>query len=344
MSERTSSLGPTARRVRPGAEAARRGAGALAKASIPAAAGVGGVVLALRTSVRRARLDPGEPPPPVPPGTEHRFVGGATGSRLHLLELGAGRPVLFLHGVTLAATIWSGQLAALAGDFRVLALDLTGHGRSEAGPGTLRLDGVAADVVAVLETLGLEDVVLVGHSMGGMAALSALLDSGAARERVGALALLATSGGPMLPGPLWPAVARGVGVLAAASTRDRGRPAGPIGDGEWFRARLPFGRRPSSAQVEEAALLARATPPATLEGLVSDILAFDRHARLSELQLPAAVLVGTHDRLTPPRHARALAAGLVDARLEELPGAGHLLMWERPAAVEAMLRRLAARA
>jgi len=343
VSEPGSALGPSAACAQPGTEIASHGVRALAMAAIPAVTGVGGAALALRASVRRARLDPGEPPPPVPPGTEHRFVGGATGSRLHLLELGSGRPVLFLHGVTLAATVWSGQLAALAGDFHVLALDLTGHGRSEAGPGRLQLDGVVADVVAALEALELEDVVLVGHSMGGMVALSALLDFGAARERVGALALLATSGGPMLPGPLWPAVARGVGLLAAAGTRDRARPAGPIGDGEWLRARLPFGRQPSSAQVEQAALLARATPPATLRGLVPDILAFDRHERLGEIRLPAAVMVGTHDRLTPPRHARALAAGLGGARLEELPDAGHLLMWERPAAVEATLRRLAAR-
>lgn len=85
---------------------------------------------------------------------------------LNHVDHGSGTPALiFIHGFTCDATDWSAQLPDLSADFRCIALDLPGHGASPA-PGEASIRTLSAAVNATLDALGLEDVVLIGHSMG----------------------------------------------------------------------------------------------------------------------------------------------------------------------------------
>jgi pimeloyl-ACP methyl ester carboxylesterase len=104
---------------------------------------------------------------PTVAGVTHRWVE-ARGLRFHVAEAGSGDdPVLLLHGWPQHWYEWRGLMPALADHHRVLAMDLRGYGWSDAPRGGYEKENLAADVLAVLDELGLERVKLVGHDWGG---------------------------------------------------------------------------------------------------------------------------------------------------------------------------------
>lgn len=97
----------------------------------------------------------------------HRF-SEAEGVRWHWVEAGAGDPVVLLHGMPGTWHSWAGVIPELAGEYRVLAFDLKGFGRSEAGAGDYSAAGVAAQLLDVLEREEVTPFRLVGHDWGGL--------------------------------------------------------------------------------------------------------------------------------------------------------------------------------
>ncbi|MFF3594610.1 alpha/beta fold hydrolase [Kitasatospora indigofera] len=105
---------------------------------------------------------------PLPPveGVAHRFVT-VRGVRFHVAEAGVGEPVLLLHGFPQHWFAWRRVMPGLARDHRVFAIDLRGCGWSDAPGSGYDSAGLVADVLGVLDALGLERVRLVGHQSGG---------------------------------------------------------------------------------------------------------------------------------------------------------------------------------
>ena len=96
------------------------------------------------------------------------------GLRIVYEVFGAGELALvFVHGWTCNRTHWEGQVSEYAGQYRVIVLDLIGHGKSDLGRETYSMPSFATDVVAVLDAESVERCVLIGHSMGGMVILHA---------------------------------------------------------------------------------------------------------------------------------------------------------------------------
>lgn len=319
-----------------------------------AGAGVAGGVAAERALARRIRAEPELPGEALAgvEGASERVVVTDDGARLRVLEQGRGRPIVLLHGVTLAAAIWGHQLGELsAAGYRVLAVDQRGHGASQEGTDALRIDRLAADLGEVLTQLDLEDAVVVGHSMGGMVAMRFLArpaESNPARHRVSALCLAATTASPL----------RDRGVFGLPAVRGISRPlAAPT---SWFASHLPggsmpgsdlglvatraaFGEHPSPSQVAltqrvVASVPARVTGPLTIE-----ILNFDGAAGLGAIDVPTTVVAGTNDTFTPFRQAEALAGGIPGAELVVLDGCGHMVMLERHAQLSSIIAELAGR-
>lgn len=116
------------------------------------------------------------------------------GVKLRVIDEGLGTPLVMLHGFTGTAESWADIAAPFAGRFRVIRVDLLGHGRSSAprDPRRYALPLAAADLVALLDRLGIEKAYVVGYSFGGRVALHLAL---AAPERVAALVLESTSYG-----------------------------------------------------------------------------------------------------------------------------------------------------
>jgi pimeloyl-ACP methyl ester carboxylesterase len=253
---------------------------------------------------------------------------------LHVDDAGPGPVVVLLHGFPLDHTMWEYQRGTVGSEYRVLAPDLRGHGRSVAPDGPIyTIDAMADDVLETLDALGIDGpVILGGLSMGGYVALS-IADRYPTRLR--ALMLIDTRSEADT------AETRLVREDLAREVEDAGS-AEPV-----VQAMLPrlFGpttrtRRPDLvARIGEQMLQtpARAVA-ATLRGLAARP---DRTGILSTIHVPALVLTGADDVVTPPEAARSMAAAIPNARLVEVPDAGHLAPLENPAAVNlAMLEFL----
>jgi pimeloyl-ACP methyl ester carboxylesterase len=326
------------------APSAKRAA-AYAAAGVFSAAGVA-FALAHEYSRRlRGAAEPEDPELAAPEGIVHRVLPMRDGGEAHLIESGQGPPLLLLHGASLSAGVWSYQLRDLALAHRVIALDLRGHGSSTAGDEGVSISAMASDVAEVLARLDLERVVLAGHSMGGMVCLRlARRHPELLGTRVGAIALIATSGGLGLPVPSWDRLAGAAGRVLGAGTGvlRRGRPAVPAGDAGYLASRLGFGREPRATQVAATLRMLRAVEPQVFAKVTGEVLGFEEKAPFGDLGVPVVVAVGSSDRLTPPVYARRLAAILERASLNEYAGAGHMLMYERREEIDGLLDELSA--
>lgn len=220
---------------------------------------------------------------------------------------GDGAPLVFIHGAGGSRLLWGSQLGSLANAYRVVAVDLPGHGRSDS-PGRTTIGAYAGVVATVLGHLG-SAAVLVGHSMGGGVAVQLALDW---PELVAGLALLGTGARLRVA----PALLAGLQANFGGCVQAIARMAFAAATAPAVRAR------------GERALLA--TGAASLLGDFQACDAFDVRNRLGEIHAPCLVLCGEEDRMTPLRSAEALAGGIPDARLEVIPSAGHMAMLEQP--------------
>ncbi|MDQ0749074.1 pimeloyl-ACP methyl ester carboxylesterase [Streptomyces africanus] len=292
---------------------------------------------------RLLHVDSGPYAPPAP--ARELTAVSADGARLHVEVHGPdGAPAVVLaHGWTCSTAFWAAQIRDLATDHRVIAYDQRGHGRSPASP-ACTTDALADDLEAVLgATLAPgEQAVIAGHSMGGMTVMAA---SGrtAFHEHTAAVLLCSTGSSQLVAAstvvPLRPGRLRTWLTRRILGSR---APLGPVTP--LARRILKYGTMgPASAphMVEACARIVHACPRKVRYAWshVLDLLDLDHGVR--ELHVPTAVVAGTADRLTPPAHARALAAALPHCTgLTELPGIGHMTPVEAPELVTGKIREL----
>ncbi|MCU1352645.1 MAG: putative hydrolase or acyltransferase of alpha/beta superfamily [Acidimicrobiales bacterium] len=304
------------------------------------AAAAAGLYRATHPKEARPTAAPGGRPPrprPVaddlfdlPDDVVHHDLVTPDDGTLHLVERGHGRPLVLLHGITLRSDLWSPQLHQLSDRYRVIAVDLRGHGRSRPGTDGYGLAHLATDLRTVLEALDLHGAVLVGHSMGGMTAMQfcglypKVLD-----ERVAGIVFVATRAHQVYP----PYLRRAVQELTARGQAhlDGG---GSLPDHAATRrrmTRLAFGSRPPRRALELTAEMGASIAPDAFIASAQGMLDHDARDALRHTNTPSLVVVGTRDLLTPVPAARHLAHLLPRSELVVLPGAGHQLMQERPA-------------
>ena len=289
----------------------------------------------------KARIDPElDPLYDLPPDVVAHDIPAADGGSLHVLERGEGRPLLLVHGITLQAGVWAPQFHLMADRYRVLAMDVRGHGQSRAGADGFGRRIAARDVLTVIEHFDLYDAVLVGQSMGGMILMELAGDfPKVLEERVGGLVFMDTAAYQLAPKPVLP-IAQALG-RRARDRLDRGQPVPQRNMGEddlsWVLTRLAFGARPSAKAVGQVRQFAESVPQTTLLPSGVDLLDHDAREALRATHTPSLVLVGSRDLLTPVFAARRISNFLPYARLEVVPGAGHQLMQERPHQVAALI-------
>jgi pimeloyl-ACP methyl ester carboxylesterase len=314
---------------------------ALAAATLGAAVAAGTLVLRHSTSTMKARSDPRlDPLYDLPGDVAHHQIPAADGGSLHVLERGRGRPLVLIHGISLQAAVWSPQLHQLAYCYRVLAMDVRGHGRSQAGAAGFGRKVAARDLATMLDHFDLHDAVIVGHSMGGMILMEFAGDfPDEVGKRVAGLVFMDTAAYQLLPGPAL-LVARALG-RQVKQRFESGRPVPQRQFGEddlsWAFARLAFGQRPSAKAIGQVRRFLEEMPQSTSLPSYIDLLDHDARRVLAVTHTPSLVLVGSRDLLTPVFAARRVAGLMSHARLEVVPGAGHQLMQERPDEVAALL-------
>ncbi len=235
-------------------------------------------------------------------------------------DQGSGTPVLFIHGYPLSKAMWEPQVKALSANFRVITLDLRGHGESDAPMWLYSMDLFADDILALLDHLSIDQVVLAGFSMGGYIAFAFYRRY---QNRVKALILADTR--PQADSPEGK-----LNRFKSAQTAYK-EGAGPIAE-----AMIPKLLTPQTVQrrteiVQAVRKMITGTP---VPGIVGDLMAMaerpDSVTLLSEIRCPTLIIVGEQDGLTPPADAKLMAEKIKNAKLEIIPGAGHLSNLEQP--------------
>lgn len=283
----------------------------------------------------------------LPPDVQHHEIPTPDGGTIHYVERGQGRPLVLLHGWTQRGDIWSPQLRQLADRYRVIAADLRGHGRSEAGTDGYGLPMLAADLRTLLETLDLHDALVVGHSMGGMTTLRFCVDHpDVLAQRVAGIGLVATAAAAPVPAPVTALLTKPGQRLIKRLEEGRKVPRYGFKDNplSTLFARLAYGKHPPGAAVAQTREMLESVPPAGLMTSWFKILEHDTRQALADVDVPSFVVVGTRDGLTPPPNARLIAELLPGCELHELKSAGHQIMQERPAELAQLIDQLAARA
>jgi pimeloyl-ACP methyl ester carboxylesterase len=275
-------------------------------------------------------------------GVRPQFVDRPDGAHLFVEEIGprSTRGVVFIHGSALRTDVWHYQMAGL-GEHRLVFYDLRGHGRSvPKGDLDFTLKTLGDDLLAVIEDAGLDEVVVVGHSVGGMLALQLLAER---RDLRGApikgLVLVNSTYGPGAETVIG-------GTAVARLERAVRRPLDFLGAKHEYVHRLrslirpsdtlfmavalaAFGPSPSARQVDFTYDMTADTNTDVIFDLIKCYRDLDVGDKLGDINVPTLVIGGTHDRLTVSDASEYLAAHLPKAELKLFERCGHMSMLER---------------
>lgn len=232
--------------------------------------------------------------------------------------------IVFLHGITSSSAGWAFQVAHFQPTHLALAWNAPGYGGRKP-EGTFSFEGLAERLANDMDAFGIAEAVLVGHSFGGMVAQQFVRDF---PRRVAGLALVNTS----------PAFGNPEGEFQKRFIADRLAPL-DRGEGMAGMAGEAVGRMAGGDADPEGLGLARRVmgevSEASYRAAVALLPTFDLRSALAGISVPALVLAGERDTLSPAPMMQRMAQRIPGAAYREFPGAGHLLPFERPAAFNA---------
>lgn len=314
---------------------------AIVTAGIAAGAVAGGMLGRTVLNARRRALDPEAHErlsalPPEDLGPLRSFDG----TELAVRASGpASSPVLlFAHGFSLDMTTWHYQWTELSRRFRCVVFDFRSHGRSQrAAHGDVSPSAFAHDLASVLDAVVPEGrAVAVGHSMGAMAILAmAGSRPDLVAGRLAGVAFVGATANDLLRGAMGSItelLRPRIGSLRQAAQRvNRLRRyvlSSPVDVGHLVARVTQFGPHASPHVVDYVVGLAADAPTEVWTDGLAGLMDLDLRHAVRHVRVPALVVVGEHDRVTPPSSAVVLAGELPDGRLEVIRGAGHIPMIE----------------
>lgn len=242
------------------------------------------------------------------------------GISLAFNDQGTGLPIVFLHAFPLNRTMWADQENALSTQFRIVSIDLRGHGESDAPLWRYTLDQAADDVMGVLDQLLIRQAVFVGLSMGGYI-LFALYRRYA--DRVKGLVLADTR-------------AQADTVEGKEARFQMAQTAYKKGPSAIADIMIPKLLSPATVQMKpELVRRVRTMMEGNqISGIAGDLMAMaerpDSTPLLQQITCPTQVVVGELDLPTPPSDAKLMADRIPNAGLAVIPGAAHLSNLEQP--------------
>jgi pimeloyl-ACP methyl ester carboxylesterase len=252
----------------------------------------------------------------------------SNGIELYYETHGEGQSLVLISGLGYSSWQWHKMVPFLAEHFQVVMFDNRGVGQSDkpAGPYTAQM--LAADTVGLLDALGIEKAIVMGHSMGGFIAQAMTLDF---PQRVAKLILCSTNFGGPRHIPVTPEAMKVLtDVTSDALTRFKNGLAVSTAPGwpeknpemieEWIRWRVANPIEPVHYQAQLAIGL----------GLLPEAAAFEN--KLPEISVPTLILFGAHDKVVPPANADLLAKQIAGSQIRILPDAGHFFPLEIPEA------------
>ncbi|MGH9065870.1 MAG: 3-oxoadipate enol-lactonase [Acidimicrobiales bacterium] len=242
----------------------------------------------------------------------------------HVAEGPEDAPVVVLSnslGTTLG--MWDPQVSALVERWRVVRYDQRGHGRSAVPPGPCSIADLGGDVLALLDSLGVDRVSFCGLSLGGMVGMWLAAH---APHRIDRLVLCCTSA-RLGPPEAWAeraatVLAEGMGAIAEATV------------GRWF---TPSFRERAPRIVDGVRRMLLATSPQGYAACCRAIEAMDLRADLGSITAPTLVVAAADDPSTPPSHGEEIHGAVAGSRMVVLPSAAHLANLEQPGPFTAAL-------
>jgi pimeloyl-ACP methyl ester carboxylesterase len=324
---------------------------ALAGAAVGLAAGIAAERVAVK---KRRRVDPEKDADfGSRRGERSQRLDLPDGARIFVEEVGPAsskRAAVFIHGSALRTDLWHYQMAGL-GDHRLVFYDMRGHGLSQPkGSTPYGVKTLAADLAAVIEGTGIEEAVLVGHSVGGMVGLELchfrpeLLGS-----TIKGVVLVNTTHRPPVEtitgaagiARLERVTRRPFDLIGKQSKRlDRLRSVVKPSDALfWGVAFAAFGPHASARQIDFTYDMVAETPSDVIFDLFRCYREFDATDRLHEITVPALVIGGSHDRLTLAHASKSMAESLPKAELKIFEDTGHMTMLERHEEFNQLLER-----
>jgi pimeloyl-ACP methyl ester carboxylesterase len=246
---------------------------------------------------------------------------------LHVREGGTGAPVLLVHGVGLSHAIWNHLFPALSAQFRVLAPDLRGHGRTSGPAGShYTLRELEGDLLKLLDDKGIDAAYVVGLSGGALLALRLTLDH---PERVRGLVMISgsayTDTHTRSVVERWTETYRkeGPDAFGLRLLKDLYYP-------DWIEEHLDF-----ADQVRESVKHQDFGPAEKWSAAMSK---FDEKARIPTIRVPTLIVQAMDDQVVDASHGRILRQSIPGAQIRILPNTGHMIPLERPTeAVEAIV-------
>jgi pimeloyl-ACP methyl ester carboxylesterase len=259
----------------------------------------------------------------------------SNGVELHYEVHGTGAPLLLISGLGYPAWEWHKMLPYLAPQFTVITFDNRGVGQSDKPAGPYTASMLAADVAGLLDAIGIQKAIIMGHSMGGFIAQAFALEY---PERVDKLVLCSTNfGGPHHV----PISTAAMSVLSDVSSDPVTR----------FKNGLMVGTAPGFAEkhpeIIQAWLEWRLTNPLDVAGyqaqmaiglgLLTEAASFEY--KLPQISARTLIMFGAHDSVVPPANAGLLAKQITGSQVVIFPDAGHFFPLEIPeAAAQAVIQ------
>lgn len=255
------------------------------------------------------------------------FLHSRSGGRIWYEQQGRGRPLLFIHGWCMSGEVWQLQRQAIADHYSMVTFDLRGHGRSSVPDGGIGgFDGYAADLVELVEFLDLQDMLVVGWSLGGQVLLKAFAEL---QARLSGLVLVGVTprftSAPQFPYGLSANEAEGMRLKvrrnlerALAGFQRQLFVAGELGD-------------PDQAALAHS-VLSEVVPPtvaAALDGLEA-LMTVEMLQEARRISCPVLLLHGDQDPICLPQASTWLNQTIPGSQCLFYPGCGHAPFLSRP--------------
>ncbi len=246
------------------------------------------------------------------------------GANIYYADSGksTGTPIVLVHGFPFSSAMWADQLDVIGSDYRTIAYDLRGLGKSTLGDGQYTVEGHVDDLLALLDHLSIDKAIIVGFSMGGYITLRAMERN---PERFLAVALCDTrcetddNAGKI--------------KRANAATTVKKTGAAKFADAFIPAVFTPTSVHNNTSAVAKIREIISTTDPVAIAGnLIAMAARSDTSASLSKITVPTLIMVGELDAVTPPPAASFMHANIAGAELQLIPNAGHMSNLENPQA------------
>jgi 3-oxoadipate enol-lactonase len=242
----------------------------------------------------------------------------ANGVHLFFHSEGNGPTMAFLHALGLDHSIWEHQFRAFRDRFRVVGIDLRGHGQSDKPAGPYTIEQMAADIAGLLKKADLAPAILVGLSIGGMVAMATAADY---PDLVKALVVIAATSE-------YDASARKIFLQRAMTAESEGmRNISETAPQRWFTSTF---LEMAQDEVRHVVQLLERNDPAAYAASCRAVASLDITDKLRCISCPTLIVAGEQDPALPPPVVERLKEHISGARFELVPQASHMVPLEQP--------------